>query len=230
MCNFAMDKTTAPPVTNMQGQVAKSSKRKKTKTAPSLGEEAACSAGSVPNKVRVDWIGRDVNVACAAKVSYGPNCTTMAPNQETDAERKFKELSEELEMAAIKWHGLTDQERLVASCSDPEALFEELQCQLTACNKVLYAQDLITLGGSGAGYTCSGGKGNCDAFSGQEEPGVKCDAEASKSAAASTTACGRNKCNFAVGENETGRRRASEGIAYAAIIGESSIWLSLMHL
>ncbi len=68
-------------------------------------------------------------------------------------------------------------------------------------------------------------KGNCDPLSGQEEPGVKCDAEAIKSAAASTT-CGRNRPNFAVGENETGTRRASEGNAYAAVIGESSIWAS----
>ena len=188
----------------MQGQEAKSSKRKKTKAAPSLGEEVACAAGSVPDRVRVDWIGREANVACAAKESVGPNCTATAPNQEANGERRLDELREELVMAAYKWHDLTNQERLVASCSDLEALFRELQCQLTACNKVIYAQDLITLGGSGAGYTCSGEKGTCDPFSGQEEPGVKCDAEAIKSAAASTTTCGRNKRNFVVSENEKG--------------------------
>ncbi len=97
------------PVTNMQGQEAKSSKHKKTKAAPSLGEESACAAGIVPRRVKVDWIGREVNVACAARESNGHNCTTTAPTQETNGERKRDELREELGTAEYKWSDLTSQ-------------------------------------------------------------------------------------------------------------------------
>ncbi len=102
------------PVTNMQGQEAKSSKHKKTKAAPSLGEAAACAASLVLDRVKGDWIVREFSVACAARGSDGTNCTSTAPTQEANGERKRDELREELVMAAYKWNDLTDQELLVA--------------------------------------------------------------------------------------------------------------------
>ena len=111
-----MDKNTAPPPTNLQGQVAKSSKKKKTKAAPALAEGAAYAAtnGSVgPNAefadegdaegptaqtaapYRVDWIGRkvvqqkkhQVDLACAAASPGGADTADCVPDPE-DEERE----------------------------------------------------------------------------------------------------------------------------------------------
>ena len=104
----------------------------------------------------------------------GGDCTKTAPTQEEMEARRKDELREELITAAYKWNDLTDQERLVAACSNPDALMEELQRQLTASIEGPPAQNTYNLGGGdGPGKKCSKGKGNCDPFFEQEEPGKK---------------------------------------------------------